>query len=158
MRDRRPDGWSRIGNFHLSCTRVRTKADWHPDGDIWIAILALRMSVSGRETTSSGRLYQSSHILNLERIWSWSITDGRPDGLLRCPDGCKLEQKLLDTVEGSDGKIRRLDGWNNGQMGVRTGWHFILTADMESEFFYLQCRVFWICSDKWNPCLQHLYT
>jgi hypothetical protein len=36
--------------------------------------------------------------LNLERIWSWSITDRRPDGLLRGPDGCKLEQKLLDTV------------------------------------------------------------
>jgi hypothetical protein len=27
-----------------------------------------------------------------------------PDGLLRYPDGCKLEQKLLDTVEGADGK------------------------------------------------------
>jgi hypothetical protein len=29
---------------------------------------------------------RSSHILNLERIWSWSITDGRPGGLLRGPD------------------------------------------------------------------------
>jgi hypothetical protein len=28
----------------------------------------------------------------------------RPDRLLRCPDGCKLEQKLLDTVYGPDGK------------------------------------------------------
>jgi hypothetical protein len=41
---------------------------------------------------------RSFHILNLERIWSRSITDGRPDGLLRGLDGCKLEQKLLDTV------------------------------------------------------------
>jgi hypothetical protein len=49
--------------------------------------------------------------LNLERIWSWSITDGRPDGMLRGPDGCKLEQKLLDIVEGPKGKIRRPDGW-----------------------------------------------
>jgi hypothetical protein len=24
--------------------------------------------------------------------------DARPDELLRCPNGCKLEQKLLDTV------------------------------------------------------------
>jgi hypothetical protein len=22
-----------------------------------------------------------------------------------------------------DGKARRPDGWNSGQMGVRTGWH-----------------------------------
>jgi len=36
--------------------------------------------------------------LNLERIWSWSIIIGRPDGLLIGLDGCKLEQKLLDTV------------------------------------------------------------
>jgi hypothetical protein len=49
--------------------------------------------------------------LNLERIWSWSITDGRPDGMLRGLDGCKLEQKLLDIVKGLDGKICRLDGW-----------------------------------------------
>jgi hypothetical protein len=28
----------------------------------------------------------------LERIWSWSITDRHPNGLLRCPNGCKLEQ------------------------------------------------------------------
>jgi len=76
--------------------------------------------------------------LNLERIWSWSITAGRPVGMLRGPDGFKLEQKLLDTVEGPDGKIRRLDGWcwsvwrpdgmtrcsdgwNSWQMGVRMG-------------------------------------
>jgi hypothetical protein len=28
----------------------------------------------------------------------------RPDGLLRCPDGCKQEQNFLDTVSGPDGK------------------------------------------------------
>jgi hypothetical protein len=111
MRDRHPGGWRRIVNFHISCTGVRTKADWRPDGGIWIAILALYMS-------ASGWVYQSSLILNLERIWSWSITERRPDGLLRHPDGllrrpdgllrrsegCKLEQKLLDTVEGPDEK------------------------------------------------------
>jgi hypothetical protein len=76
--------------------------------------------------------------LNLERIWSWLITNGRLDGMLRGPDGCKLKQKPLDTVEGPDGKIRRSDGWcwsvwrpdgmtrrpdgwNSWQMGVRTG-------------------------------------
>jgi len=88
----RSDGRSRIGNFHISCTRVWTKADWRPDGDIWIAILALCMCASRRETTSFGRVYQSSLILNLERIWSWSITKRRPDGLLIRPDGYRMEQ------------------------------------------------------------------
>jgi len=53
---------------------------------------------------------------------------------------------------------RRLEGWNSRQMGVRTGLLFVRTADRESEFFYLQWRVFWTCSDTWNLCLQHLYT
>jgi len=35
--------------------------------------------------------------------------------LLKRPDGCKLAQKLLNTVWGPD-------GWNSGQMGVWTGW------------------------------------
>jgi hypothetical protein len=29
------------------------------------------------------------------------------------------------------------DGWNSGQMGVRTGWHVVRMADKESEIFYL---------------------
>jgi hypothetical protein len=69
MRGSRPNGWSRIDNFHISCTRVRTKADWRPDGDIWIAILALRRRTSERDTTSSGRLNQSSH------IWTWKESE-----------------------------------------------------------------------------------
>jgi hypothetical protein len=60
--------------------------------------------------------------------------------LLKRPDGCKLAQKLLDSVWGSDGMntssgrmmliclggpdgmTSRPDGWNSGQMGVRMGW------------------------------------
>jgi hypothetical protein len=87
MRGRRPNGWSRIGNFLNKIAHVRT----------------------GNHIVRT--VYQSSLILNLERIWSWSITDGRPDGLLRCPDRCKLEQKRLDTVKGPDRKIRRPDRW-----------------------------------------------
>jgi len=37
-------------------------------------------------------------------------TERHPDGLLRRPDGCKLEQKLLDIVKGPDGNPRRPDG------------------------------------------------
>jgi hypothetical protein len=39
-----------------------------------------------------------------------SITESRPEGLLNSPNGCKLEQKLLDVEEGLDGNPRRLDG------------------------------------------------
>jgi hypothetical protein len=116
----RPDGWSWIGNFLNWWTRVWTKADCRPDGDIWIVILTLCMS-------ASGRLKQSSFKLNLERIWSWSISERRPNGLLRCPDGCKLEQKLLDTVVRPNGKSRRPDGWclvcrASKRYGTSFGW------------------------------------
>jgi hypothetical protein len=50
-------------------------------------------STSGWESTSSGRLQQSSHICVLKEILKlWSNTEGRLDGLLKRPDGCKMEQ------------------------------------------------------------------
>jgi len=52
----------------------------------------------------------------------------RLDGLLRRPDRCKLEQKLLDAEEGLDGNPRRPDGWCFGLLGVRTVWHFVRMA------------------------------
>jgi len=95
-----------------------------PDVWIWIAILALWMSASGRESTSSGRLQQSSHIcvwkeiLKLDRtvrvVWtyaSWSSS------------------KLLDTKEGSDGNPHRPDGWWFSLMCVRTVCHVVQTVD-----------------------------
>jgi hypothetical protein len=39
-----------------------------------------------------------------------NLIEGRPDGLLSRPDGCKLEQKLLDTVKAPDGNTRRSNG------------------------------------------------
>jgi hypothetical protein len=39
-----------------------------------------------------------------------SITKSHPDRLLSHLDGCKLEQKLLDTEECPDGKPHRPDG------------------------------------------------
>jgi hypothetical protein len=119
--------------------------------DVWTVIFELRflpyvwVRLDGKPHHPDG--VSIFTYLNLERIWSWSIPDGRPDELLRCLDGCKLGQKLLDTVKGSDGKIRhsdgwywsvwRPDGWNSRQMDLRTGWHVVRTADRESEIFYL---------------------
>jgi len=79
MRCRLPDVWSRIGNFLNWWARIRTNADWRSDSDIWIAILALCMSASGRETTSSGRCINlpiSELGKNLKLIDHW-WTSGR---------------------------------------------------------------------------------
>jgi hypothetical protein len=62
MKGRRPDGWSRIRNFHIRWTQVQTMADLRLDDWIWIAILALRRSASGRESTTSEQLHQSQHL------------------------------------------------------------------------------------------------
>jgi hypothetical protein len=59
--------------------------------------------------------------------------------LLRRPDGCKLDRTFLTqwrvrtemhvvrmddawSDRRSGGMAHRPDGWNSGQMGVRTGW------------------------------------
>jgi hypothetical protein len=69
-----------------------SRSDRHPDVWILIAILALWMSASGRESTPSGRLQQSSHICVLERNpEAWSNTESHLDVLQKRPDECKLE-------------------------------------------------------------------
>jgi hypothetical protein len=76
-----------------------------------------------------------------KKIWSWSITGSRPDGPLRRPDGCKLEQKLIDVVKGPEGNPRRPDVWCLVCLGVRTVWYVVRTAGREPAF--LTCRIFW---------------
>lgn len=122
--DRRLDGSSRISNFLNCWTRIWTKADWRPDGDTWIAILTLKRRASGRDTTSSGWLNQSSYFWSLEGIWSWSSTERRPDGLLRRPGWCKLDRNFstqwrVRTECMSSGQIML------GLSGVRTVWQVI---------------------------------
>jgi hypothetical protein len=91
---------------------------------------------------------------SLSWIWKESVnrsrTDSRPDVLLRRSDGSswninfsiqwsvrKKEARRLDgwcwTVWRPDGMTHRPDGWSR-QMGVRTGWHIVRTADRELEF------------------------
>jgi hypothetical protein len=177
----RPDGRTfAASNFHIEALRVRTgrmvvrmvdlmharpdHADWHPDVWIWIAILALWMSTFGRESTSSRRLQQSSHICVLERNpEAWSNTEDRPDELLNRLDGCKLEQfeafrhrgrsgresissgrMMLYSDGRPDGLTRRPDGWCIGQLGVRTEWHVVRTAGRGPKFLTCKlCRIFW---------------
>jgi hypothetical protein len=98
----RPEGWSRIDDFLLWCMCVQTTAVRRPGGHIWIAILALRRRASGRDTTLSGRLIDLPFLETWKEIRNWSSTGRRTDMLLKRPDGCKLAQKLLDTVWGPD--------------------------------------------------------
>jgi hypothetical protein len=141
----RLDGWSRIGNFLLWCTHVRTTAVRRLDGHIWIAIFALRRLASGRDTTSSERLIDLPFLGTWKEIRNWSSTDRRPDMLLKRPDGCKLAHKLLNTVWGSD-------GWNSGQMGVRTGWLYRL--DGRQWTWILRTSRLWIVESLFTAYLH----
>jgi hypothetical protein len=125
--DERPDGWTSTRNFHICYARVRTMTNRRPDGDIWITILALCMSTSVQESTSSGRLKQSSLKLNLERIWSWSIdhweASGRAAETSRRMEVGKVASR---NNEGLDGMARRPDEWclvcrASGRYGTSSG-------------------------------------
>jgi hypothetical protein len=103
MRGSRLKGWSRIGNFHISCTRVRTKTDRRPDGDIWIAILALRRCSSGRDTTSSGRLIDLSFI----ETWKESETGWVPRGVRTCCWNFRTDASWIEPSRHSGGSGRK---------------------------------------------------
>jgi hypothetical protein len=127
-----PDGWSRIGNFLLWWTRVRTIAVKLPDGGIWIAILALRRR-------ASGRLIDLPFLGTWKEIWNWSSTERRPDVLLKRPNGCKLDRTFSTQwrvqterhVVRTDGTV---DRWASGRDGS-----IVRAADRELEIL-LTCR------------------
>jgi hypothetical protein len=177
MRGRRPDGWSRIGNFLNWWARVRTKADWRPDVDIWIAILALFMIASGRETTSSERC------VNLPINWTWKesetvrVLKGVRTGCWKVWTNASWNRSFSIQCRVQMEKIRRPDGWcwfvchpvgmntSSGRMEQWTNGHpdgMTRRLDCWQGIWNLlsfsQCRIFWKCFDKWNPCLQRLYT
>jgi hypothetical protein len=130
---------------------------------IWIAILTLRRHASGRDTTSSGRLIDLPFLGTWKKIKNWSSTGRRPDG-------CKLAQKLLDTVWGLDGMNTSSGRMMLVCLSVRTGWHvvqtdgtvdrwasgrdgsIIRTADRELEFL-LTCRL-WIVESLFTASLH----
>jgi hypothetical protein len=130
MGDERPDGYSSSRNFHIGNACVRTMIGKRPDGHIWIAILALKRR-------ASGRLIDLPFLGTWKEIRNWSSTGRRPDVLLKRPDGCKLAQKLLDTLWGPD----RMNTSSRRMMLVclasgRDG-SIVRMADRELEFFWL---------------------
>jgi hypothetical protein len=126
MRGRCPDDWSRIDKFLNWWARVRTNADWLPDGDIWIAILALFMSTSGQETTLSGRC------INLPMFWTWKESEA-DRSLMDVRTGCWDVQMdaswnrsfLIQWRVQTERYVVRMD--DAGLSGVRTVWHVVWT-------------------------------
>jgi len=166
MRERRQDGWSWIGSYHIRCTSFRTIAVRCTDGSFWTAILALRRYASGRDTTSSERLIDLPFLelgknqctireLIGVRTCCWNVrTDQAGTEASRYDVGVRTEEarrpdRWCLSVWCPDGMTRRPDGWISRQMGVRTGWHIIRKADRElcnSSYFTLKsgipiCRI-----------------
>jgi hypothetical protein len=89
------------------------------------------MSASGRESTSSGLLQQSSHIC----VWKEILKLDRTLRVVQrgCwnvrTDASRSSSKLLDTEEGADGNPRRPDGWCFSLKSVLMVCHVVRMAD-----------------------------
>jgi hypothetical protein len=132
-----------------------TNADWRPNSDIWIAILALFMIASGRETTSSWRLKSifpytelGKNLKLIDHRWTSGRAAERSGRMqarteaFRQSVGSGRKTYVVRTDDAGLSGVRswwtcRPDGWNSWQMGVQTRWHVARTADRESEIFYL---------------------
>jgi hypothetical protein len=56
--------------------------------------------------------------------------------LLKCPDGCKLAQKLLDTVWGPDGmntSSGRMEQWTDGRLDRKARLSGRMTGNLNSS-------------------------
>jgi hypothetical protein len=175
MRGRRPDGWSRIGSYHIQCTSVRTQLS-----DVRTVHFELRFLPYG-DTRLDGIPHRPDGwlifpFLNLERIsepfrgligvrtccWNvWMEKAGteasRYDVGVQTEEARRPDRWCL-SVWSSDGMTRRPDGWNSRQMGVRTGWHIVRTTDSELEILLTPRHNLLSSLWKWNPCLSHHYT
>jgi hypothetical protein len=100
-------------------------ADWHPNSCIWITILALCMSAFGQESTSSGRLHQSSLIWtwkeNLKLIDHWTSSG-------RAAETSGQMQAGTEAYRCSEGSRRKYTSsrWMMlGLSGLRTVWYVV---------------------------------
>jgi len=161
MRGRRLDGWSRIGSYHIRCTRVRTTTVRCPDGSFWTAILALRRYASGRlidlPFLELGKNQWTVRELIGVQTCCWNVrTEQASTEASRYDVGVRTEEirhpdRWCLSVWCPDRMTRLPDRWNSRQMGVRTGWHIVWTADRELEIL-LTCRQNLLTSLwKWNP-------
>jgi hypothetical protein len=66
------------------------------------------------------------------KVWTEQVCTeaSRYEVGVRTKEACHPDRWCL-SVWCPDGVKRRPDGWNSKQMGVRTGWHIVRTADRE---------------------------
>jgi hypothetical protein len=88
-------------------------ADWRPDDG---KLASGRLNLNCNSYLKEKRVRTGIHVVRAvasifpwKEYEAWSNTERRSDGLLRRPDGCKLEQKLLDAVKDPGGNLRRPD-------------------------------------------------
>jgi len=121
---------SAASNFHIKASRVWTRKMVVHTVVLMHAISISDARVSVRESTSSGRLQQSSHIC----VWKEILKLDRTLRVVRM--GCWIvrtdaswsSSKLLDTKECPGGNPLRPDQWCFSLMWVRTIWHVLRTA------------------------------
>jgi hypothetical protein len=119
MNGSRPDGWSRIGNFLLWWTLIQTTTVRRPDGDIWIAILALRRHASGL-------------LIDLSFIGTWkeSKTVRVLRGIRTCCWNIQTDATWIEPSRHSEGSERRDTSSGRMMLGlsrVWTVWHVVRT-------------------------------
>jgi hypothetical protein len=154
MTEKFPDGWSRIGSYHIRCTSVRTTTVRCPDGSFWTTILALWRYASGRLINlpflELGKNKWTVRELIGIRMCFWNVrTDQAGTEASRYDVGVQTEEarrpdRWCLSVCCPNGMTRRLDGWNIRQIGVRTRGHIFRTADRElcnSSYFTLKSGI-----------------
>jgi hypothetical protein len=101
--------------------------DWRLNGCIWIPILTLYMRASRRESTSSGRLHQSS------LIWTWIENLKLIDHWTSSGRAAKMSGRMQAGIEasrfsgGSERKSTSSKRMILGLSGVWTVWHIVRT-------------------------------
>jgi hypothetical protein len=117
----RPDGrTSAASKFHIKASRVRTGGTVVRTTDLMYAIFISDAHASGPCWLASGRLdLNCDTCLMDERVRTvvafpylclarnpeaWSNTEDRPDGMLKRPNGCKLEQFKASHYRGRSGR------------------------------------------------------
>jgi hypothetical protein len=110
-----PDGWLDVCNFHINSSRVRTKKAVVRTSEFWMRNLPYGWASPDKIHLVRTVAVIFPYLCFGKKSHSWSNTDCLPDVLLKCPDGCKLEQFEASWHRGRSGRkdlvVRMDDAW-----------------------------------------------
>jgi hypothetical protein len=167
----RPDGrTSTVSNFHIKALRVQIKGMVVRTVDLMYAISISDARSSGPRGLTYGcldfecdtclmneRVRTGFHIVQtaaanfpylyfIKKSRSWSNTKCRPDVLLKCPDGCKLEQFEASQHRGRSGRkvlvVQMVDALDSSA----SRRYIMLSGRLAGNQIFLTCRlcrIFW---------------